>query len=98
LFDPIDATDPRFISFNINGEAVLNPEYIGSAEAEERFEYSRLYLHLNWPRFVDDRSVLYDVILRYVERGEAGPDARRGQTLDLRPGSMPAASLNGARV
>jgi hypothetical protein len=71
LLDPTDPTDPRFISFIASGEAVLSPEYRGSEEAEQRFEYSRLYLHLNWPRFVDDRTFLYNAILRNVERGEA---------------------------
>jgi hypothetical protein len=76
LFDPTDPLDPRFISFTPNGEAVLSPEYRGSDQAEQRFDYSRLYLHLNWPRFVDERLVLYNVILRYIERGQAESPTR----------------------
>lgn len=71
LLDPTDPTDPRFVSFTSNGEAVLSPEYHGSEQAEQRLEYSRRYLNLNWPRFVDDRLVLYNIILRYIERGQA---------------------------
>lgn len=76
LLDPTDPMDPRFVSFTPNGEAALSPDYHGSEQAEKRFEYSRLYLHLNWPRFVDERLVLYNVILRYIERGQAEAPTR----------------------
>ena len=70
LFDPTDPGDPRFISFAPSGEAFLTPKYQDSDNAQKRFEFSRLYLHLNWPAFMDERATLYNVVARHVERGQ----------------------------
>ena len=107
LLDPTDPADPRFISFNINGEAVLSPRYKGRAVPELRFEYSRQYLHLNWPRFTDDRIQLYSQIMRYVERGKrAAPrsfdrrpsDAFKDVIRDIRRLMAPEAPYSSAAV
>jgi len=105
LLDPTDPMDPRFISFTANGEAVLSPEYRESEEAERRFEYSRLYLHLNWPRFTDDRVVLYNIVLKYIERGQAEAPTRfdagasqgfRNTIKDLRKLMLPSSPYSSA--
>jgi hypothetical protein len=81
IFDPTDPGDPRFISFAPSGEAFLTPSYSGSPDAQRRFEDSRRYLHLNWPDFVEERLVLYNLIARNVARGEReAPDPRSTET------------------
>jgi hypothetical protein len=70
LLDPMNPGDPALLSFKPNGEIDLSPEFKGMAVAEAKFESSRLYLHLNWPRFRDGRLMLYNQIERVVGRGE----------------------------
>lgn len=69
LLDPTDPRDPAMLSFKPNGEVDLSPEFKGAAFAELKFDSSRLHLHLNWPRFRDDRVVLYNNISRLIARG-----------------------------
>lgn len=70
LLDPTNVMDVVLLSFKPNGEVDLSPEYKGDSIAESKFEASRLYLHLNWPKFRDARVVLYNQIERTVIRGE----------------------------
>jgi 5-methylcytosine-specific restriction endonuclease McrA len=70
LLDPTRLADVVLLSFKPNGEVDLSPEFKGQPLAEAKFEASRLYLHLNWPKFRDARVVLYNRIARTVDRGE----------------------------
>jgi hypothetical protein len=70
LLDPANPGDPAILSFKPNGEVDLSPEFKGNATAEAKLGASRLYLHLNWPKFRDGRVVLYNQIERTVGRGE----------------------------
>lgn len=70
LLDPTRLADVALLSFKPNGEVDLSPEFKGQPIAEAKFEASRLYLHLNWPKFRDARVVLYNRISRIVDRGE----------------------------
>lgn len=70
LLDPTRLADVVLLSFKPNGEVDLSPESKGQPLSEAKFEASRLYLHLNWPKFTDARVVLYNRIARTVDRGE----------------------------
>lgn len=78
LLDPTNPTDPVLITFLPNGEVDLSPQYKGHPIAEAKFEASRQYLQLNWPKFRDARVVLYNHILRVVDRGEREAPADYG--------------------
>jgi hypothetical protein len=79
LFDPTDPRDPAMLSFKPNGEVDLSPEFKGNAIAEIKFDASRIYLHLNWPKFRDDRVILYNNIVRLIERGvREAPESNDG--------------------
>lgn len=69
LLDPTEPGDPIVLTFRPNGEIDLSPEFRGNAVAEAKVEASRLGLHLNWPKFVEGRLTLYNLIERTVERG-----------------------------
>ena len=82
LLDPINPDDTSLISFIQSGEARLSAHYAGSSIAEHRFEATRQYLNLNWPKFTEDRQILYNKISRLVERGrredpQRNPDSSR---------------------
>lgn len=70
LLDPTNFADVALLSFRPNGEVDLCPKYRGQPIAEAKFEASRLYLHLNWPKFREARLVLYQKIERIIYRGE----------------------------
>lgn len=70
LLDPTKMSDVAMLSFKPNGEVDLSPQFKGHALPEAKFEASRLYLHLNWPKFRDARVMLYNRIERAVDRGE----------------------------
>ncbi|AZS21205.1 hypothetical protein S2M10_01670 [Sphingomonas sp. S2M10] len=70
LLDPTDPGDPILLTFLPNGEIDLSPQYRGNAVAEAKIAASRLGLHLNWPKFVEGRMTLYNIIERDVERGK----------------------------
>ena len=69
LLDPTDPGDPILLTFRPNGEVDLSPELRGNAVAEAKLEASRLGLHLNWPKSVEGRQTLYNLVERTVERG-----------------------------
>ncbi|UFZ05055.1 hypothetical protein LQG66_01670 [Bradyrhizobium ontarionense] len=69
LLDPTDPGDPILLTFRPNGEVDLSPEFRGNAVAEAKIEASRLGLHLNWPKFVEGRLTLYNLVERAIERG-----------------------------
>jgi len=69
LLDPTDPGDPILLTFRPNGEIDLSPEFRGDARAEAKLEASRLGLHLNWPKFVEGRLTLFNLVERTVERG-----------------------------
>lgn len=70
LLDPTEPGDPILLSFLPNGEIDLSPQFRGNAVAEAKIDASRLGLHLNWPKFVEGRMTLYNLIERLVRRGE----------------------------
>lgn len=69
LLDPTEPGDPIILTFRPNGEVDVSPEFRGNAVAEAKVEASRLGLHLNWPKFVEGRLTLYNLVERAVERG-----------------------------
>jgi uncharacterized protein (TIGR02646 family) len=79
LLDPTDPADPPLLSYQTDGRAAIAPDYEDDALALERLEQSRIYLHLDWPPFVEDRLALYAKIVTRVEQGNALADAALGQ-------------------
>lgn len=79
LLDPTNPADPLLLWFKANGEADLAPQRRGDANAEIKVTESLLWLHINWPEFVEQRRVVYQQVERLVNRGEeavpAGPAA-----------------------
>ncbi|MFJ3867336.1 HNH endonuclease family protein [Streptomyces nigra] len=70
LLDPTNPADPALLSFLPNGEVSLSPAFAHSDLARQRLDISRIALHLDWPKFRDDRIMLYNSIARLVERGQ----------------------------
>lgn len=70
LLDPIDPADPPLLSFDPDGRVALSPLYEGDAEAARRIEDSRIYLHLDWPAFTEDRQRLYAAVYTKVLDGD----------------------------
>lgn len=70
IVDPTNAADVAMLTFGSSGEVELVPEFKGDDSAEAKLEASRLYLHLNWPKFREARVMLYNEIERFVHRGE----------------------------
>ena len=70
IVDPTNPGDVAMLTFGASGEVELVSERKGEPLAEAKLEASRSYLHLNWPRFRDDRVTLYNEIERTVHRGE----------------------------
>src|SRR5271166_669407 len=69
LLDPTDPGDPIVLTFRPNGEIDVSPEFKGNLAVVAKVEASRLGLHLNWPKFVEGRLTLYNLVERAVERG-----------------------------
>ncbi|RUV63531.1 MULTISPECIES: hypothetical protein [unclassified Mesorhizobium] len=69
LLDPTEPGDPIVLTFRPNGEIDVSPDFRGNAVAVAKVEASRLGLHLNWPKFVEGRLTLYNLVERAVERG-----------------------------
>jgi uncharacterized protein (TIGR02646 family) len=69
LLDPTEPGDPIVLTFRPNGEIDVSPEFSGNAVAVAKVEASRLGLHLNWPKFVEGRLTLCNLVERAVERG-----------------------------
>jgi uncharacterized protein (TIGR02646 family) len=76
LLDPTNPTDPVLLSYMPDGDIGLTPSFHGNPLAEAKFEASRIYLHLNWPKFRDGRLMLYNAIERTVDRGDHAAPAR----------------------
>ena len=70
LLDPTDPADPPLLTFDPDGRVALSPLYEGDAEAARRIEDSRIYLHLDWPAFTEDRQRLYTAVYRKVLDGD----------------------------
>ena len=70
LLDPTDPEDPQLLTFLPNGRSGLAPVFDADESAKERYEQSRRYLHLDWERFVEDRSTLFAEVTRLVESGD----------------------------
>ena len=70
IIDPTNPADVALLTFERSGDVELVPERKGEPIAEAKLEASRLYLHLNWPRFREERVMLYNEIERSVLRGE----------------------------
>lgn len=69
ILDPANPEDPPLVTFNPNGEADLSPDYKPFEIAKQRWEYSRICLHINWPDFTDDRLRLYQNVNKLITRG-----------------------------
>lgn len=70
LLDPADPSDPPVLTYGIDGRAAVMPDYDSEPDVEERVEASRLYFHLDFPAFVEDRTALYGQIARRKEEGD----------------------------
>ncbi len=76
LLDPTDPEDPPHLTFDIDGRVAVAPAYAESNTAAQRVEASRLYLHLDWPAFVDERRALYASIWGHVLDGDRAERAK----------------------
>jgi hypothetical protein len=70
LLDPCDPFDPPKLTFNPNGTIAVSPAFENNPYAVRQVEASRVHLHLDWPRFVDDRTELYNQISFKVKEGK----------------------------
>ena len=70
ILDPTNAADVAMLTFEANGDVVLAPHWKGKPTPEAKLDASRLYLHLDWPKFREARVTLYNKIERFVRRGE----------------------------
>jgi uncharacterized protein (TIGR02646 family) len=74
LLDPCDPFDPPKLTFNTDGTVAVSPAFENNPYAVKQVETSRVDLHLDWPRFVDDRTKLYNQISFKVQEGEQHAD------------------------
>jgi hypothetical protein len=70
LLDPTDPFDPPLLTFSIEGTTAVSPEFEQDANAARRVEASRIYLHLEWPEFNEQRLKLYNRIVIKINDGE----------------------------
>jgi uncharacterized protein (TIGR02646 family) len=70
LLDPTDPADPPLLTFDIDGRVAISPNYEHDESAVRRVEDSRVYLHLDWPQFKEDRQTLYRLVLTRVTDGD----------------------------
>lgn len=70
LLDPTDPADPPLLTFDIDGSVAIAPMYEDNADAVRRVEDSRIYLHLDWPAFKEERQALYRTIYTKVIDGD----------------------------
>lgn len=70
LLDPTDPADPPLLTFDPDGRVALSPLYDEDNEAARRVEDSRIYLHLDWPAFTEDRQRLYSKVYTKVLAGD----------------------------
>ncbi|MBB1152510.1 hypothetical protein [Amycolatopsis dendrobii] len=71
LLDPTNVIDVAMLSFDTSGDATLAPIFKGDPTAEKRLDDSMRYLHLNWPKFREDRLNVYHNVERLVDRGSS---------------------------
>jgi 5-methylcytosine-specific restriction endonuclease McrA len=69
LLDPTEMVDVLMLTFDAAGDATLAPDYRGNQKAERKLDESIRYLHLNWPKFREERLVIYHRVERLVDRG-----------------------------
>ena len=69
LLDPTEILDVSMLTFDAAGDAALSPEYRGSQTAEQKLDESIRHLHLNWPKFREERLGIYHRVERLVDRG-----------------------------
>jgi hypothetical protein len=69
VLDPTNPLDPLILTFKPNGEVDLSPEFKNDVFHEAKFAASVLALHFNWPGFTDERSGIYSLVERAVDRG-----------------------------
>lgn len=74
LLDPTDPSDPPLLTFNIDGSVALAPSHAADADAKRRVDDSRIYLHLDWPAFKEERQVLYREVMTKVHDGDRAAD------------------------
>lgn len=79
LLDPIEMVDVLMVTFDATGDAALAPEYRGNRKAERKLDESIRYLHLNWPKFREERLGIYHRVERLVDRGARCAPAGRMQ-------------------
>jgi uncharacterized protein (TIGR02646 family) len=70
LLDPTDPADPPLLTFDIDGRVAVSPTYEHDENSVKRVEDSRVYLHLDWPQFKEDRQALYRYVLTKVTDGD----------------------------
>lgn len=75
LLDPTDPADPPLLTFDQDGRVAIAPSYAVDPDATIRVEQSRIYLHLDWPAFVEERRDLYAYIYKRVLDGDRAEEA-----------------------
>jgi uncharacterized protein (TIGR02646 family) len=75
LLDPTKPRDPSYLTFDINGKVALAPRYENDPEAKQKFEKSRVYLHLDWPSIKQQRQTLHAAIVQRVDEGNTAKAA-----------------------
>jgi len=70
LLDPTVPEDPPVLTFNIDGSVGVAPDYADDAASRRKVDDSRIYLHLEWPRFKEDRQKIYRAIRTRVADGD----------------------------
>lgn len=81
LFDPVRPADVVYLTFDINGQVALSPRFENDEEAKQRFEASRVYLHLDWPSIKNKRQMLYADITRRIDDGNVAAESlARGES------------------
>lgn len=70
LLDPTDADDPKLLTFSADGTVAVAAQYANDQMAAERVEMSRLYMHLDWPAFIEQRLRIYRAVAGRVKEGD----------------------------
>jgi uncharacterized protein (TIGR02646 family) len=70
LLDPTEPGDPSLLTFDIDGSTAVAPEYENDSDARRRVDDSRVYLHLDWPAFKEERQELYRSVYTKVLDGD----------------------------
>lgn len=79
LLDPTDPEDPPMLTFDIDGSVALSPDYTDDVDAKRRLEDSRIYLHLDWPPFKEERQAIYrDVYTKVLDGDRAEERLQQG--------------------